>query len=132
MGGRGASSGVSVKGKKYGSEYHSVLKAGNIKFVVYNDSKSAKAPMETMTRGRVYVTVNTDNQLSTISYYDAKGKRVKTIDLLHDHNEITGEHVHHGYYHNENDGKKGATKLNAKENKMVQNVRRIWYNHINS
>lgn len=34
MGGRGASSGLSVKGKPYGSEYHSVLKAGNIKFVV--------------------------------------------------------------------------------------------------
>ncbi len=34
MGGRGSSSGISVKGKKYGTEYKSLLTYGNIKFVV--------------------------------------------------------------------------------------------------
>ena len=33
MGGRGAASGISDKGRKYGSEYHSVLVKDNIKFV---------------------------------------------------------------------------------------------------
>lgn len=47
MGGRGASSGISVSGKVYGSEYHSILKDGNIKFVVANEG-SVTAPMETM------------------------------------------------------------------------------------
>lgn len=66
MGGRGASSGVSVKGKPYGSEFHTVLKDGNVKFVKANDGL-ATAPMETMTRGRVYVTVNESDQLKFIS-----------------------------------------------------------------
>ena len=40
MGGRGSSSGMSVKGRKYGSQYHTVLTDGNIKFVEKNDRAS--------------------------------------------------------------------------------------------
>lgn len=54
MGGRGASNGVSDSGKPYGSEYYTVYQSGNIKFVKQTNAKNAKAPMETMTRGRVY------------------------------------------------------------------------------
>lgn len=39
MGGRGSSSGMSVSGKPYGSEYHTVYQSGNIKFVAVNDDK---------------------------------------------------------------------------------------------
>lgn len=42
MGGRGASSGMSDKGKTYGTEYKTLHSDGNIKFVQYNDSASAK------------------------------------------------------------------------------------------
>ena len=54
MGGRGSSTGVSDHGIPYGREYHSLLTVGNIKFVV-KLSGSTTAPMETMTKGRVYV-----------------------------------------------------------------------------
>lgn len=50
MGGRGASSGISNNGKPYGSEYTTLYQFGNIKFVRYNETKSAKTPMETMTK----------------------------------------------------------------------------------
>ena len=40
-------------------------------------------------------------------------------------------HTHHGYKHNENDVKKGASKLSLKEGKMVEKVNKIWYNYIN-
>lgn len=62
FGGRGASSGLSDKGKKYGSEYKTLYQTGNIKFVSYNNG-SATAPMETMTDGRVYAVVNTKNEI---------------------------------------------------------------------
>lgn len=123
MGGRGASSGISNSGKKYGTEYKSVLQSGNIKFVKYKGSKSAKTPMETMTKGRVYVTVNNKNELQAITYYDSNGKRTKQIDLTHKHNG-NAPHVHKGYEHNEN----GTTKLNSAESKMVERVKNIWYN----
>lgn len=123
MGGRGASSGVSDKGKKYGTEYETLLKVGNIKFVKYKDSKSAKTPMETMTKGRIYVTVNNKGELTAITYYDKEGKRTKQIDLNHRHNGNI-PHVHIGYEHSE----KGTTKLNTKENKMVDRIKKIWYN----
>ncbi len=38
-------------------------------------------------------------------------------------------HTHHGYEHNENDGKKGAANLTTKEKKMVEKVKKIWYNY---
>lgn len=39
-------------------------------------------------------------------------------------------HTHHGYNHNENDSQKGAAKLTAEERKMVERVRKIWYNDL--
>lgn len=123
MGGRGASSGISKKGKKYGSEFSTLLKSGNIKFVKYNDSKSAKSPMETMTKGRVYVTVNSENKLKFITYYDTKGKRTKQIDLDRPHDKKS-IHTHHGYEHAEF----GTTGLSTKEKNMVKRVMEIWNN----
>lgn len=62
MGGRGASSGMSEKGKPYGSEFRTLLKAGNVKFVKQNAALNAKDPLETMTKGRVYATINDDGK----------------------------------------------------------------------
>ena len=126
MGGRGSSSGISNSGKLYGTEYKSLLKVGNIKFV-RRKGNSAVAPMETMTKGRVYVTVNADSRLKSISYYDNQNKRSKTIDLDKAHKGMK-PHTHHGYEHNENDSKKGAAKLTPKEKKMVARVEKLWYN----
>lgn len=127
MGGRGASSGISDRGKKYGSEYTTLYESSNIKFVQYNDAKSAKTPQETMTRGRVYVTVNQENKLVSITYYDNLNKRRKQIDLEKEHRGMK-PHTHHGYNHNENDSAKGASNLTTEERKMVEEVRSIWYN----
>lgn len=126
MGGRGASSGLSDKGKKYGSEYTTLHQNGNIKFVRYNDAKSAKTPMETMTKGRVYVTVDNRDNLSAITYYDKARKRTKQIDLTKAHRGMQ-PHTHHGYHHNENDGPKGAARLTPKEKRMVARVKKEWY-----
>ena len=127
MGGRGASSGVSDAGKAYGSEYTTLLKSGNIKFVKKNKRES-ETILETMTPGRVYVAVG-GNDLLKVVYFDTENKRSKTIDLSHPHNGMQ-PHVHHGYLHNENDGKKGAAKLTEKERRMVEKIKKIWYNHI--
>jgi hypothetical protein len=84
--------------------------------------------METMTKGRIYVTLDYLDEPKFISYYDTQNKRAKQIDLDPDrpHAGMT-PHTHHGYMHNENDGKKGATNLTVKERKMVERVRKIWY-----
>lgn len=132
MGGRGSSSGVSVKGKKYGTEYKSLLKSGNIKFVQINEG-SVTAPMETMTRGRVYVTLtNGDNPTPKfISYYDNENKRVKQIDLDKPHKGVS-PHTHHGYEHNELDSSKGFANLTVEERKIVERVYEVWEKHKNS
>lgn len=129
MGGRGSSSGLSDKGAPYGSEYTTILKSGNVKFVKRNNG-SANAPLETRTRGRVYVTVSDTNELKFISYYDNQNKRSKTIDLTHPHSGVL-PHVHHGYEHSENDSVKGYANLTTDEKKLLDSVRRLWYNHIN-
>ena len=64
---------MSDKDKKYGTEYKTVHKVGNIKFVTQNEQGSQKTPMETMTKGRVYVLIDKNkNTPKSIVYFDAK------------------------------------------------------------
>lgn len=124
MGGRGASSGVSVKGKHYGSEFRTLLQADNVKFVKQNAAMNAKDPLETMAKGRIYATINDEDKINAISYYGDDGKRIKTINLIHSHENFTGEHTHIGYYHDEG----GTRGLTDEEKKLVAFVKKAWYN----
>lgn len=131
MGGRGSSSGVSVNGKIYGTEYHTVYKLGNIKFVK-NNSGSATAPMETMTKGRVYVTIGSKNELKCITYYDKHNERFKQVDLSHAHSikgKKTQPHTHKGYFHDE---KGGTHFVSPKEQKMIERITKAWHYHLTS
>lgn len=127
MGGRGARFGVSKNGKPYGTEFYTVLQKGKIKFVK-SVTGNAKAPMETMTKGRIYVTVNEKNELKYITFFDRQNKRRRQIDLIGNPHTIDGEriipHVHKGYIHNEN----GDRKLTKKEQMIVERVKKTWYN----
>lgn len=128
MGGRGSSSGISDKGKAYGTEYSTLYQSGNIKFVKINNG-SATPPMETMTEGRIYVNVSGNNNLKSITYYDKNNKRFKQIDLDHAHKineKLEQPHKHKGYLHNE----KGDYSISPKEQKMVDRVIKTWYNKI--
>lgn len=104
MGGRGASSDMSAKGKPYGSEYRTVYQAGNIKFITPTDGQ-VKAPLETMTEGRVYVTIGSDGEPRYISYYDKRDRKNKQIDVRRRGHTIAGKlelpHTHKGYIHSE-------------------------------
>lgn len=88
MGGRGSASGF-FRGEdgspknQYGFQYHTILESGNVKFVTKN-ARDSETLMETMTRGRVYVTVGGSDLLQII-YFDAQNKRIKAIDLSHPH-----------------------------------------------
>ena len=131
MGGRGASSGISDKGKKYGSEYATLYQSGNVKFVSLNQGATTP-PMETMTKGRVYVTIDKNRNIPKhITYYDKDNKRVKQIDMYPSHKGMA-PHTHHGYVHNENDSEKGAARPTPSERKMVERINKIWYNHVNN
>lgn len=126
MGGRGASSGTSKAGNKYGSQYHSLLTVGNVKFVSKN-SRNSETMMETMTRGRVYAHVEGD-KIKSIVYFDNKNKRSKQIDLDHVH-AGTVPHTHRGYFHNEGNPVKKFSNLSPDEKEMVDRVTKLWENH---
>ena len=128
MGGRGASSGLSKGKNPYGSQYHTLLQSGNIKFVTKN-SRGSETLMETMTQGRVYVTVG-GNDLLSIIYFDTENKRAKQIDLDHMHAGMV-PHTHHGYEHNENDSAKGAANLTSEEWAMVDRITKLWNDYLN-
>ncbi len=132
MGGRGASSGMSYDKygnlkHKYGIEYSTLYQSGNIKFVKYNMSGATTAPLETMTPGRVYATINERNEIKAISYYDKNNKRSKQIDVAGQPHVINGKpelpHTHKGYFH----GEKGTYTLSKSERKMVDRVLKTWY-----
>ncbi|HEM3578230.1 TPA: hypothetical protein U1C15_001908 [Streptococcus suis] len=122
---------MSEKDRPYGTEYKTVHKVSNIKFVIQNDDGSQVAPLETMTNGRIYVLVDKyKNSLKSITYYDENNKRSKQIDLDHEHKKMQ-PHTHHGYHHAEYEiSNKGATKLLTKEKNMVDRVMEEWYNYI--
>lgn len=122
MGGRGASSGISEKGHKYGADYKTLLKDGNIKFVRATSNKSEEL-LETMTKGRIYVLVNNKDELKSVIYFDKDNKKSKSIDLTHRHNGKI-PHTHHGYNH----GEKGTTGITNKEQKLIDKINKTWYN----
>lgn len=130
MGGRGASSGISVKGVPYGKGYSTVringkpLKVSNIKFIKQTKEGSVTAPMETMTKGRVYAVIDGADRVNSIVYFDNNLKRKKSINLLHNHKNIKGPHTHLGYFHDEN----GTRRPTIKEKRMIEFVTRTWYN----
>lgn len=133
MGGRGASSGIYGKNneKKYGSEYRSVLQVDNIKFLVRNQGRNS-APMETMTKDRIYAIIDGENKIGSLSFYDDNGKRKIQIDIdKHEHfvDDISlgTRHAHIGYFHDEN----GSRVLTKEEEVLVQRALKIWEEHKN-
>lgn len=130
MGGRGAASGISDKGRKYGTEYHSVLKKDNIKFVKYNFG-STTSPLETMSadKKRIYATVNNQEKVKFITGYTQNGKLAWQIDVSgkgHYKNgkKIETPHIHIGTNHV--DAK--VYSLNKRQRKIMHKVLFAWYN----
>ncbi|MDD3588254.1 MAG: hypothetical protein PHQ75_13815 [Thermoguttaceae bacterium] len=133
MGGRGASSGIYGKNneKTYGSEYRTVLQDGEIKFLERNQGRGS-APLETMTKGRIYATLDSEGKVGYITYYDETGKKFKQIDVdKHEHFDdgvsLGRVHTHMGYLHDEN----GSRKLTEDENILVQRVLKKWEEYKN-
>lgn len=122
MGGRGASSGISRKDKPYGSQYKTLLEHENIKFVT-NIGKNYEPLMETMTKGRMYAQVGGEDIVRIVQMGE-NNKRNKVIEK----DKRTGEwHVHRGYLHTE-DSEKLHEPLNSSEQKLLDNVKKIWHN----
>jgi hypothetical protein len=122
MGGRGAASGVSVKGYEYGTEFKSLISVDNIKYVQPTSPGPHPTPKETMSFGknRVYAYVNAKHQLKAIVFYDKSGKKRRQIDLDHRH---LGKvpHVHIGYEHSEHD-----IPLTKRDRAYIDKIKRIW------
>lgn len=123
MGGRGAASGMSVRGIKYGQEYHSILTVDNIKFIMKNQG-STTAPLETMSafQNRVYVTVNARNIIKAITLYDSNGLRKAEIHLDHTHNGLK-PHVHIGYDEPHNNTNTIAL---GQYTRLVNKILKVW------
>jgi hypothetical protein len=124
MGGRGAASGVSDKGLEYGTEFKTLIRVDNIKFVTPTKAGASSSPLETMSadRNRVYAYVNYGGKLKSIVFYDKSGKRKRQIDLDHEHNGHM-PHVHSGY---DNPHTKKHIPLTKSDNAYIAKVTRIW------
>lgn len=127
MGGRGASSGFSIDKNgilknKYGTQYHTVLQEGDIKFVQKN-TRQSEPLMETMTEGRIYAEVG-GNDVIRIVQFDADNKRNKVIEK----DKRTGEwHVHNGYLHTEY-SEEHRDPLNNEDQELLDRILSIWSN----
>lgn len=123
MGGRGASSGISLKGRSYGTDYKTLHTEGNIKFVK-RTSEDSEILLETMTPNRVYAIIGNNDSITAIHFMGEDLKKYKTIHLNHTHH---GEkpHRHFGYYSDEYT-KGRSVKLNKKEVGIVDKVIKIW------
>lgn len=125
MGSRGASSGIADNGKRYGTEYHTLAQFGNVKVVKAN-AGGANSPMETATAGRIYATVDKDNDIKFITFYDANGERIKQIDIKGKKHQGALPHTHNGYEHDEYGTYPGMTD---KDKRIVENILKNWNRH---
>ena len=123
MGGRGASSGLSEKGRFYGSDYHTLYQNGNIKYVTKTSRNDSDSLMETMTKGRIYATVN-GGEVKGITLFDHNNRRAKFIEK----DGRTGKwHAHYGYEHNEYSLKEHE-ELTPSDRKLLDDVIKKWNN----
>lgn len=128
MGDRGASSGRSVHGNEYGTQYTTLFSYGNIKFVK-NNTRQSEALKETMTKNRIYASVG-GNELVRIVLFDNTNKRNKVFER----DKHTDEwHMHYGYEHTEHSEKEHINEkdMHPNDKALLDKVRRIWYNHRN-
>lgn len=120
MGGRGASSGVSVKGNLYGTQNKTLFEKDGIKFVVGVNNNS-EAIVETMTPNRIYALVNrNNNNLKSILYFENGTNRTKRIDLDHFHDK-TKPHAHDGKYEGS-----FRNKFTNEELAMIDKISGLW------
>lgn len=128
FGGRGASSGMSIAGRKYGTEYKTLHQTGNVKYIRYNLSMASKNPFETKATNRIYAIVNFQDEVKSIVFFDSNGMKSKEIDITGRAHKINGErvlpHAHLGYNHGEN----GTRKLTEEEQARVDTILNEWYN----
>lgn len=122
MGGRGASSGVSETGKRYRTEYKTLAQFGNVKVVKYNGG-NARSPMETMIPGRVYATVDKNNDIKFITFHDTNGERIKQVDVKGRSHEGALPHTHNGYEHDEYGTYPGVS---SKDQKIIDKILNQW------
>ena len=89
MGSRGQ---VLKKGgfKRY--DYHTIMRCNNIRFVVQNKGKNVKVPEMSNSPWAVYVTLASNGNIKTVSFYNGSRKQYKAIDIA-DHHGL-GTHVH--------------------------------------
>lgn len=128
MGGRGSTSGFSV-GKdgrpknKYGSQYHTILESGNIKFVTKN-TRDSETLMETQTSSRIYVEVGGKDLLRVV-FFDKDNRRNHVIER----DKRTDEwHTHNGYLHSEY-GEAQHEPLSDDDKQILAKIKKLWYNH---
>ena len=125
MGGRGASSGKSVGGKAYGTQYKTLFTAGDIKFVS-KATRQSEALMETKTKGRVYVETGGNDLLRIIRFGD-DNKRNTVLER----DKRTGNwHKHIGYLHAEH-GQERHLELSNEDRKNIDRISRLWYDWLN-
>ena len=124
MGGRGARGGFSKQYNEYGTQYHTVTQAGNIKFVEKN-FRQAEHLMETMTKGRVYVQVGGDKLLRVV-FFDKHNKRDRVLEYDKRHKEW---HVHTGYFHKENSILEHEP-LTREDKIILERIKKKWHNYL--
>lgn len=115
MGGRGAASGISDKGRK-----HSVLVKDNTKFVKYNFGNTT-VPLETMSadKRRIYTTINNQGKVKFITGYSKNGKLSWQIDASSKEHYVDGKRINTPHIHIGND------HVNTKVKSLNKRYRKI-------
>ncbi len=76
--------------KRY--DYHTIMRYNNIRFVVQNKGKNVKVPEMSNSPWAVYVTLASNGNIKTVSFYNGSRKQYKAIDIA-DHHGLN-PHVH--------------------------------------
>ena len=126
MGGRGSSSGISDSGKRYGTEYKTLAQFGNVKVVKY-DGGNARVPMETMTPGRIYATVDKRNDIKFVTFRDPAMERARQVDVRGVPHDGALPYTHNGYQHDEYGTYPGVSSKDQKIiDKLLKQGERRW------
>lgn len=98
MGGRGASLNVNNylgwSHERRTSSYETIQTDGNTKFLMQKDGSRTSTPIFSNTKGRMYVTVNSQGKIASITQYDSNHKQVFSIHEPHSGHSVQEVHMH--------------------------------------
>ena len=108
--------------------YKTIMRDGNVRFVIQKDSKSVKTPEMSNSKSAVYATLSKMGDIQSVTFYNSQRKLYRQIDFLHSHDGMK-PHVHEIDTSSKNLRSGQTRDLKKSEKNKIEKIKRFYTKH---